>query len=562
MVFFSVSTDESGNQYVSAEERGWVDGKVKRTFQKYLGPRSLFSEVPRGRRQAIGPEDCTVKPFEFGISAAMWAVAQELCIPSIIDSVVRKKKGSHLSAGEYLTIAAINRVADPCSKTKMAEWFQRDWLSTQVSVDPEVLNAQTYWNYFHSLSPDEFKAIELELAKRIQARYNLSWDHLLYDTTNFFNFSEPDAPGEGLEHFGHCKQNRNNLPLVNVYLLCSKPWGIPLLHHTYPGNDQDAKTFKGVPAEVATHLQKLGVDPAKVTLGFDKGNLSPKGIKEVDRLQLKFVASLKNSTQKDLLHVPQSQFTKTVVAQSKKEVEYFRAEGEVYDHTRTLYVTVDPAKARKQVLKFNAALAARQAKAEEFIAGSLNVKKWRNPTAVAAKLRSLLGKQNPWKSVLTFEVAGEAGALTVTLAVDKDAQAAHEETLGRSILFTNQDEWVPEDVIWSYREQYIIEHAFRAMKDPASIAIRPMYHWCTKSIEGHVFTCVLALFLLSVIRMKLALKGIPASYESITGKLRHVHASQVTIHSPHSTFFKLEPVPGSAAKYVQLLHLNNLLSGV
>ena len=103
---------------------------------------------------------------------------------------------------------------------------------------------------------------------------------MLYDTTNFFTFAAPDPAGEGLLHSGHCKQDRNNLPLVNVYLLCSKPWGIPLLHRAYPGNTQDAKTFKGIPQEVAAHLQKLGVDPAKVTLGFDKGNLSPAGMKK------------------------------------------------------------------------------------------------------------------------------------------------------------------------------------------------------------------------------------------------------------------------------------------
>ncbi|HMF31172.1 MAG TPA: IS1634 family transposase [Candidatus Lokiarchaeia archaeon] len=559
MVFFSVKTDESGHQYVYVEERGWVNGKTKRTFQKYIGPRDQFGEVPTGRRQAVKPEDCIVKPFEFGVSAAMWAVAQELELPSVIDAVVGKNKGPHASTGEYLTIAAINRVADPCSKTQMSEWFEHDWLSTRLAVDPEVLNPQTYWNYFQRLSPADFEAVELELARRVQARYHLSWDQLLYDTTNFFTFAAPDAPGEGLRHNGHSKENRNNLPLVNVYLLCSKPWGIPLLHRTYPGNDQDAKTFKGVPQEVAGHLLKLGVDPAKVTLGFDKGNLSPVGMKEVDAKHLKFVGSLKNSTQKDLLHEPQAHFTKAVLPGSKKAVEYFQVQQEVYGRERTLYVVIDPAKACKQVQKFNADLARRRADLEKFIAGSLNVKKWRDPKAVATKVRGILGKKQPWNAVLTFQVSGEPGTLAVRVAVDTTAKVAHEETLGRSVLFTNQGEWAPKDVIWSYREQYIIEQAFRAMKDPAAIAIRPMYHWSEKSIEGHVFTCVLALFLLSVLRMKLAMKGIPTGYKELTRKLGRVHVSRVSIRPTHTTFFKIEPTKGSSAKYVQMLHLSDLI---
>ena len=173
MVFFTITTDESGHEYVSAEERGWVDGKVKRTFSKYLGPRSQFSDVPRGKRQGIDPEDCTVKPFEFGTSAAMLAVARELDLPGIIDAIVGKKRGQHPSAGEYITIAAINRVADPCSKSLMSEWFAHDWFSTRMAVDPAALNAQTYWNHFQKLSPAVFEAVELELAKRVQAQYQL-----------------------------------------------------------------------------------------------------------------------------------------------------------------------------------------------------------------------------------------------------------------------------------------------------------------------------------------------------------------------------------------------------
>ena len=214
------------------------------------------------------------------MSAAMLAVAREIDLPGVIDGIVGKKRGQHPSAGEDLTIAAINRVADPCSKSKLSDWFEHDWFSTRMPVDPAALNAQTYWNYFQRLTPADFKAVELELAKRIQKRYHLSWDHLLYDTTNFFSFAAPDPSGEGLLHYGHAKQNRNNLPLVNVYLLCSKPWASPLCTTCTRGIPKTPRSFKGVPKEVATYLRKLGVDPTTVTLGLHKGNLSPTGMKK------------------------------------------------------------------------------------------------------------------------------------------------------------------------------------------------------------------------------------------------------------------------------------------
>jgi transposase len=561
MVFFTVKRKKNGREYLYAEERGYVGGKVVRTFQKYLGARERFGDIPLGQKKAIKPEDIKIKSYEFGISAAMWGIAQELGVPGIIDEALgcaRVAGANHLSTGQYITLATINRVADPCSKTEISDWFRENWLHTRLAVDPAVLNAQTYWNHFQHLSPGAMEEIELTLANRAREQFALNWDHLLYDTTNFFTFAAPDAPG-GLRRFGHGKENRNNLPLVNVYLLCSKPWGIPLLHHAYPGNDQDAKTFKGIPEKVAAYLRKLGQDPAQVTVGFDKGNLSPVGMERVDAQHLKFVASLKNSEHKDLLHAPRKKFAKVTLPGSKKEVEYFRTEVEAYGMARAVFVVVDPAKERKQVLRFNDDLATRKERAETFVVSKLNVKKWRNPRAVAAKLQSIVGKKNPWKAVLTFQVSGEPGTLSVTFAVDEAAKASHEETLGRSIIFTNQSGWAPEDVIWSYREQYVIEHAFKAMKDPAAIAIRPMYHWARKSIEGHVFTCVLALFLLAAIRVKLVQEGINMTYKSLLKCLRNLHANRVEVGNAGPAFFKIDEVRGTSAKLVKVLNLGTLL---
>ena len=151
MVFFTVKTKKNGREYLYAEERGWVNGKSVRTFQKYLGPRERFGDILFGQKRGIKPDDITTKAYEFGISAAMWAIAQELGVPEIIDGALGDARAAgvnHLSTGQYLALAAINRVADPCSKTQMSDWFRHDWLSTRLAVDPAVLNPQTYWNHF------------------------------------------------------------------------------------------------------------------------------------------------------------------------------------------------------------------------------------------------------------------------------------------------------------------------------------------------------------------------------------------------------------------------------
>jgi len=76
-----------------------------------------------------------------------------------------------------------------------------------------------------------------------------------------------------------------------------------------------------------------------------------------------------------------------------------------------------------------------------------------------------------------------------------------------------------------------IEDGFRAMKDPHHIALRPQYHWTDQKVRVHVFTCVLALLLLSLLRRELARRGfdfsIPRMLETL-GNIREV----VTLFPP------------------------------
>ena len=117
----------------------------------------------------------------------------------------------------------------------------------------------------------------------------------------------------------------------------------------------------------------------------------------------------------------------------------------------------------------------------------------------------------------------------------------------------------PEDVIWGYREQTMIEYAFRSMKDPHTIAIRPIFLANKKCIEAHIFTCVLALFLLAIIRLKLAQRSIYLTYPEIIHPLHQLHVAKIKMKDTGEEFFKLEQVPLKAKKLVSLLHLEQQL---
>ncbi len=111
------------------------------------------------------------------------------------------------------------------------------------------------------------------------------------------------------------------------------------------------------------------------------------------------------------------------------------------------------------------------------------------------------------------------------------AQEAFENPLGRTILCTNRDTWTAEEVVWGYRQQYLVEHNFHYMKAPGLIAIRPMRHWCNPSMHAHIFTCVLAETLIYLLRYKLTQKHVPVSIPMLIEELRSIHITQFIFNS-------------------------------
>jgi transposase len=546
-----------GNIYLYLEESTRIKGKRCRLWQKYLGPENSLKDLKISSLFTKNPEAIETNTLEFGISAALTQIAAKIGLANIIDRHVDKKRDQGLSVGEYITIAAINRCSGPCSKSKMSKWFVQDWVSSQYDIDPNVLNAQTYWNHFKYLSEKKLDDIELTLNQAVIKDYDLNLDSLFYDPTNFFTFSKGNDE-DGLLQYGHSKEGRNGNRLVSYYLLCARESGVPLMHQTYAGNVQDANKFKKVPNIVKSRLEKLGRDPNQVTLVFDKGNHSPDAFKAIEEAKFGFIVSARNSTQKELLHIAREKFTKTRLLTTNKAIEYYKTSKIIYGVKRTVYVVFDPSKHKKQLIQFNEKLTEKVSQINQFFEERLNVKKWRDINAVKKKIQTLIGR-NPFKNIITFTVTGSYGNIAIDIQISKIEKEKHIEILGKSILLTNRNDWTPESIIWGYREQFIVEHAFRKMKSPTSIAIRPMYHYSDISIRAHVFVCVLALLLLSLLRLTLAKKSIPIGYEELLDELRSIHVVKIMTSQSAVPLWKLDSTSGIAAQLTKKLKFKDLL---
>ena len=70
-----------------------------------------------------------------------------------------------------------------------------------------------------------------------------------------------------------------------------------------------------------------------------------------------------------------------------------------------------------------------------------------------------------------------------------------------------------------YRSQSEIEFGFRQLKDPHEVSFSPMYHWTDHTIAVHTFTCVLALQLAHLPRLKARRAGHDLSVKALLDTL-------------------------------------------
>ena len=98
-------------------------------------------------------------------------------------------------------------------------------------------------------------------------------------------------------------------------------------------------------------------------------------------------------------------------------------------------------------------------------------------------------------------------------------QALEENIFGKRILITDHDDWTVADVVAGYRSQSEIEFGFRQLKDPHEVSFSPMYHWTENNIAVHTFTCVLALQLAHLLRLKAHRAGHDLSVKALLDTL-------------------------------------------
>jgi transposase len=548
---FLIKKKIKGNIYLYLAKNARIDGKTRRIWEKYLGPINKIDE----KTEILIDTEPSIMTLDFGLPITLMQLIQQLDLIEIINECTNKRSQG-LSVGHYVALAAINRCVKPTSKVKLRRWFEHTALFKEFPPIDTYLDSMAYTNHFKYLTPEVIEDIEARINKKLVEAFDVSMNTLFYDPTNFFTFINPKEGSELPKH-GHSKEGRFTLNLVGLSLFCTKDGGLPVLHEIYPGNVQDAKLFKQQVPRLLERLKRVGIAPEEICLVFDKGNLSQEAFDQINAAGIHFICSIRPSTQKEFDYLTPKDFSLELLPNGK-ELGVLEFTQNPYGQKDRLLVVYNPRLRAWQERNLRIKLEKKVAAVREWFKGRLNKKKWRSPEVVDTKIKCIM-KTKKYLELVDYSVSGTTGNIKYSISINEASLKAHLDKLGKSYFLSNHPYMKPLEVVWMYRQQYTVETAFKYIKSPDLLSIRPMFHWADESIRGHLFTCVLGLLLLTLLTRKIQTEFKKMSIKEIVDYLSEIELAIISYKGTKRIIKKIVDLSPEATELSDFLGLEALV---
>jgi len=518
-----------GHNYWSIVESRRVNGKPRPVILEYLGTaESLLKRLAGGMPKKV-------RSYSHGSVAVMLAIAEEL---KIVETINKHLKFSPFrdgfTVGGSLLLAAIGRICQPTSKRNWYEgWARNTSLSYLLRMSLSRLDSQHFWDQMDALPINVIPLIEEDIVTTLLKNGDVSLDTLLCDTTNFFTHIDSANHRCTIAQRGKNKQKRMDLRQFGLLLLVSRQDHLPIFHKVYQGNLVDRTVFKEHFISILNRFKAICGSLEDITLVFDQGNNSKRILKDVTE-NTHFVGALSPYQHKALIEEANRLLENVQIR--GRDVLCYEVAKEIWglDLKVVVYVSEKLREGQLRGIQQDIGkLFTRLTKLKTQIAIPTKRGKKRTKSDLEKKIASMIGTLST-KDIVLWELRSlEKDAFDLLFWVDEDQLTyLKEEWLGRRILITNRHTWTTEQIVLAYWGQSNVENAFKSMKNPFHLAIRPQYHWTDQKIEVHAFICLLA-FLMVMMAYKRAKEraGFTGSPHTLLEKLSAIRLATF-IESP------------------------------
>src|SRR5712691_2597470 len=383
--------------YYYLAESARVGGKPRIVSQEYLGTAQELAAAMRGGGLGLPGR---VQHRHFGAVAACWGLLEDLGVAGIIDEVTGSRRSdAGASVGAYLTLAALNRVAAPCSKLAFADWWAKTAAPRFTKIPASVLDHRRFWDAMHTVELSDQEEISHRIALRMVDLFGLDCSSVELDMTNCATFIDTANSKAPVAQRGKAKQKRTDLRLVGLGLVVTRDGGIPLAWRAYPGDKPDVTQFPALIGQLrASHLAicaAAGQQPApEMTVVFDAGQNSGDNFAYLAGTGLHYIGSVPASDCPDLTSLPAG--VRAVVDQDRfGGLTAYDTRREVYGADRRAILTHSPQLRQAQARGFDGTTLAKTGRKLDELAATLARGKTRRPREkVEAEIAAITAK--PW----------------------------------------------------------------------------------------------------------------------------------------------------------------------
>lgn len=495
------SKNSRGYKYWYIVESRRVNGKPRPVVLAYLGKADDLLKRLQGLAGGV-----RLKSYSHGAVAALLNVVHTLDVPAIINQHTKsprpyraeKPARNNLTTGSTLLLGAMGRVCMPTSKRGWWSWAKTTSVEYLLRHSLSKIDSQHFWDLMDALPVEAIAKIERELVEKTFKIYNLQSDTLFFDTTNFFTYIDTTNRRCTIAQRGKNKQKRYDLRQIGLAMVVTRNDMIPLFHHTYQGNMADAAVFRDVIETIKDRMEGLGLDREKHTVVFDRGNNSRNNMAIVERLLLHYVGALTPYHHKQLVHEAVNNFKEYDVEGSKMQV--YRDKRVLWQQERTVVVFISEKLKAGQVRGMYQSLEKAEKQLRQLQQKLCNPKaKMRDKEHLENTLRTLVKGQFT-KNLIDWSLQEMSeGKFHLEFSINQKKLEEIEGELGLRILMTDRHDWGTGDIIKAYYGQSKIGHAFRNLKNPYHLALKPQFHWTDQKIRVHFFICVLGYLLAAIV---------------------------------------------------------------
>jgi len=431
---------------------------------------------------------------------------QQLGLNAILSSAGLSERACLLS--EVMTL---NRLIFPLSEHAMPDWIRNTALGDILGTDLSSLNDDALYRNLDRLHPHR-ELIERELSAREKSLFQLDDTLYLYDLTS--TYFEGQAESNPQAKRGYSRDKRPDCKQVLVGLVLDGD-GFPKAHEVWEGNRQDRSTVK----EMLASLEKRTGKQAGSTVVVDRGMAYEENLEQIRASGHHYLVASRQPERNSWLAEFESedQWEEVLRTPSPRNPGQKKSMVRIQRRQKGEQVYIlclsegreakDRAIREKQEQRLLADLEALKTRIEK---GHL-----KDP----AKIHEAIGrlKERYPRVARYYRMEYEDESNRFSWQQDLDKKAIAEKLDGGYLLKTDHQDLSADEIWRTYMLLTRVEAAFRTMKSP--LMERPIFHHLENRTQTHIFLCVLAYHLLTVIEKRFLDRGVHTSWWTLRQQL-------------------------------------------